>query len=128
MQLGFSVSNSQEIQLNTDLLKRRSQVFIHNANASLKINKIKAIKVWLKSGIKLGEILIYKLLEKSSSREFLDLSPNIVGLLKILTMQAYILLLQIDNVICIKLRTVNWGLIFSRVRNFCEWAVSDLDP
>ncbi len=59
-----------------------SQVFIHNANASLKLNEIKAVKVWLKSGIKLGEILIYKWLEKNSSREFLDLSPKIVGLLK----------------------------------------------
>jgi hypothetical protein len=31
--------------LNTDLLKRRTQIFIHNANAYLKLNEIKAIKV-----------------------------------------------------------------------------------
>ncbi len=48
VQLGFSMSNWQKVQLNTDLLKRRSQVFIHNANAQLKLNDIKAIKVSIK--------------------------------------------------------------------------------
>ncbi len=39
--------------MNTNLLKRRTQVFIEHANAKLKLNKIKAIKVLIKSEINL---------------------------------------------------------------------------
>ncbi len=49
----FFVSNRQKVQLNADLLKPRTQVFLHNANVQLKLNEIKAIKVWLKREIKL---------------------------------------------------------------------------
>jgi len=53
MQLGFSVSNWQKVQLNTGLLKWRTQVFTHSANIELRLNEIKAIKVLIKSKIKL---------------------------------------------------------------------------
>jgi hypothetical protein len=53
MQLGFSMSNWQKVQLNTGLLKWRTQVFTHSANIELRLNEIKAIKVLIKSKIKL---------------------------------------------------------------------------
>jgi hypothetical protein len=52
MQLGFSTSNWQKVRLNTDLLKQRRVYLYTNANGKLKLNEIKAIKVWLKIGIK----------------------------------------------------------------------------
>jgi len=60
MQLGFSVSNWQKVQLNTDLLKTRSQGFMHSSKDQLKLNEIKAIKNGLKVRLNLGEALIYK--------------------------------------------------------------------
>ncbi len=36
MQLGFSVSNWQKVQLNTDLLKHVTPIFIHNVKWSIK--------------------------------------------------------------------------------------------
>ncbi len=54
MQLGFSMSNWQKVQLNTDLLKPRSQVFIPKAKVQLKLNEIKVIKNGLKVGLNLG--------------------------------------------------------------------------
>jgi hypothetical protein len=41
VQLGFSVSNRQKVQLNIDLLKHRTPLFIRNTNGSLKLNEIK---------------------------------------------------------------------------------------
>ncbi len=54
VQLGFSVSNWHKIQLNTDLLKLRAQVFIPNAKVQLNLNEIKAIKNRLKVRLNLG--------------------------------------------------------------------------
>jgi hypothetical protein len=42
VQLGFYVCNWQNVQLNTDLLKRRTWVFIHKLNRWLKVNEIKS--------------------------------------------------------------------------------------
>ncbi len=77
-QLGFTMSNWQKVQLNTDLLQRRSQVFKQNAKAWLKLNEIKAIKIKLKVILNWGKVLIYKRLERHSSLEFLGLSPKII--------------------------------------------------
>ncbi len=51
----------KKVQLNTDLLKQRAQVFIHKANGWLKLNEIKGIKILTKSpnengGFKLGTV------------------------------------------------------------------------
>ncbi len=70
------MSNWQKVQFTSDLSKLRSRVFIHNAKSWLKLNEIKAINVWLKSEIKLGETLIYKWLEENLSHEFLGLLPK----------------------------------------------------
>ncbi len=51
VQLGFSLGNWQKVQLNTDLLKRRTEVLIHIANGKLKLNEINAIKGLIKSQI-----------------------------------------------------------------------------
>jgi len=51
VQLGFSVSNWQKVQLNIDLFKRRAQVFMHEMNGSLKLNEIRVLII-------LGRILI----------------------------------------------------------------------
>jgi hypothetical protein len=78
MQLGFSVSNRQKVQLNTNLLKRGTQAFIHNTNASLKLNEIKSIKVWLKVKLNGGGNFNLQTVGENSSRKFLGLSPNVV--------------------------------------------------
>ncbi len=70
MQLGFSLSNRQKVQLITNLLKWRTRVFIHNANVQLKVNEIKVIKVWLKMRLNIGEALINKGLEKTWAVNF----------------------------------------------------------
>ncbi len=43
VQLDLYVSNWQKVQLNTDLLKQRTQVFIHKVNGWLKLNEIKIL-------------------------------------------------------------------------------------
>jgi hypothetical protein len=70
VQLDFSGSNWQKVQFNTDLSKQRKKVFIHNENALLNLNEIKAIKVWLKVKFNCGETLIYKQLEKTLAVNF----------------------------------------------------------
>ncbi len=75
--IGFLASNWQKVQFNTDLLKWRSQVFIHNANVQLKLNDIKAIKVLLKVEINYGDFNLQTVGEKHE-RWILGLSPNIV--------------------------------------------------
>ena len=51
MQLGFSVSNWQKVQLNTDLLKHRPQYSYTSGKGWLKLNEIK--KPLLKKQIEL---------------------------------------------------------------------------
>ncbi len=75
--IGFLVSNWQKVQFNTDLLKWRSQVFIHIAIVQLKLNDIKAIKVLLKVEINYGNFNLQTVGEKLE-RWILGLSPNIV--------------------------------------------------
>ncbi len=53
MQLGFSMSNWQKVQFNTDLLIKVHEYLYAMKKEQLKLNGIKAIKVWLKSEIKL---------------------------------------------------------------------------
>ncbi len=48
MHLGFYMINWQKVRLNTDLLKQRAQVFMHEMNGSLKLNEIRVL-------IRLGE-------------------------------------------------------------------------
>jgi hypothetical protein len=56
------MSNWQKVQLNIDLLKWRTQVFIHNETVLLKQNEVMVIKKLIKKEIKFGEgnALIYK--------------------------------------------------------------------
>ncbi len=48
VQLGFPVINWQKVQLNTDLLKQRSRVFIGNAKVKFKKIELRQLQFWLK--------------------------------------------------------------------------------
>ncbi len=78
--IGFFVSNWQKVQLNTDLLKPRTQVFLHNANVQSKLNEIKAIKVWLKREIKLELSFNLQTVGEKLEPWFLRLSPKMKDL------------------------------------------------
>ncbi len=49
VQLGFSVSNWQKVQLKTDLLKHRTRYLYTDRNGQLKQNEIKMIKKLIKA-------------------------------------------------------------------------------